>query len=261
MRRKYPIVFVFILLSVIFVSCATAATKKQQEEIPYVANFTYTPDTQAAPGSADVTFAAAEVSYQASAKDTKPWFTYSQFDNLHKAVKEDLTKILVAKGFSVRGPFDAYDLIPYPDKKAIDLWLVPNIELSFKTPEEIYSIEDIKIEVTGTMRVKMQEINTRELMWAKSIPFKFEFLCVDQNGLNYATITWGGGVMVKDVDNKKISKKIASIEFGSDGMIEIAKGIEKEYPAIMATMAKLIDAEEMGIIKKQCREIKNKKGY
>ncbi|MEK6732987.1 MAG: hypothetical protein AABY55_05105 [Candidatus Omnitrophota bacterium] len=160
----------------------------------------------------------------------------------------------------MRGPFDSYDLIPYPDKKAIDLWMIPNIELSIKIPEEIYSIEDVKIEVTGTMRVKMQEINTRELMWAnKSIPFKFEFLCVGPDGLNYASITFGGGVMIKDVDNKKISKKITSVEFGSGGMDEIAKGIEKEYPAIMANISKLIDAEEMSIIKKQCQELKSKK--
>jgi hypothetical protein len=41
----------------------------------------------------------------------------------------------------------------------------------------------------------------------------------------------------------------------------VVKGIEKQYPDFMATMAKLIDAEEMGIIKKQCREIRSKKGY
>lgn len=258
MMRKYLKFLIFSFLFVIFsTGCVTAAVTSN-----YKANFNYTPDTQAAPGSADVIFAVADVSYQVNAKDTKPWFMYSQFDNLHKAVKEDLAKILVAKGFSVRGPFDAYDLIPYPDKKVIDLWLIPNIELSFKTPEETYSIEDIKIEVTGTMRLKMQEINTRELMWTKSIPFKFEFPCKNpgQSGINVESVHWGEGVVSgKEIYNRKINKKIISMELGANSMNEIAKGIEKEYSGIMANIFKLIDAQELTIIKKQCQELRSKK--
>lgn len=132
--KKYLMVLVFSFLSIISsIGFATAAST-QKDEARYMANFNYTPDTQAAPGSAGVTFTVANAAYQAAVKDTKPWFMYQQFENLHKAVPEDLTKLLAAKGFSVRGPFDSYDLIPYPDKKAIDLWLVPTIELSFKTP-------------------------------------------------------------------------------------------------------------------------------
>lgn len=261
MIRKYLIVSAVVFLSVIYTGYAMAASP-QQEVATHVANFNYTPDTQAAPGSAGITFAVGDVSYQAAASDAKTWFMYPQFDNLQKAVREDLTKLLMAKGFSVRGPFDSYDLISYQDKKAIDLWLVPTIELSFKTPKETYSIEDIKIEVTGTMKLKMQEITTRELMWAKSIPFKFEFPCKKpgQNGLNVESIHWGESVVgSKDVYNRKIKKQITSLKLGPSSMNEIAEGIEKEYPAIMADISKLIDVEEMRIIRKQCQELKSKK--
>lgn len=262
MPRKYLLVLMLSFLSVIAFIGFAAAASAQKEEARYVAKFNYTPDTQAAPGSAGVTFTVANVSYQISAKDTKPWFANPQFGNLHKAVAEDLTKLLMAKGFSVRGHFDSYDLIPYPDKKAIDLWLVPTIELSFKTPEETYSIEDIEIEVTGIMKLKMQEITTRELMWAKDIPFKFEFPCKQpgQDWINVESIHWGKGVVgSKDVYNRKIKKQITSIEIGSNSMNEIAKGIEKEYPVIMANISKLIDVEEMRLIKKQTQELKSKK--
>ncbi|MEK6732986.1 MAG: hypothetical protein AABY55_05100 [Candidatus Omnitrophota bacterium] len=85
MPRKYLLVLMFSFLSVIaFISFAAAASA-QEEEARYVAKFNYTPDTQAAPGSAGVTFAVADVSYQqVGAKDIKPWFTYSQFDNLQR---------------------------------------------------------------------------------------------------------------------------------------------------------------------------------
>lgn len=264
MIKKYLIVsavtFLFVISSIGF-----ATAKLSQEEIAmYVASFNYTPDSQAAAGSAGVTFVVANTAYQTSAKDTKPWFMYPQFENLHKAIAEDLTKLLVAKGFSVRGPFDSYDLIPYPDKKAIDLYLIPTISLSFKTPEETYSLEDIKIQVNGTMNLKILEITTRELMWAKSIPFKFEFPCKQpgQSGLNVESIHWGEGVASsKDVDNTKMKKQITSLELGPHSMNEIAKGIEKQYPELMATISKLIDPEEMRMLKKQCQEIRSKKGY
>lgn len=44
-------------------------------------------------------------------------------------------------------------------------------------------------------------------------------------------------------------------------MNDAAKGLEQQYPELMATISKLIDPEEMQIIKKQCQELKSKKGY
>lgn len=44
-------------------------------------------------------------------------------------------------------------------------------------------------------------------------------------------------------------------------MNDVAKGIENQYPDIMTTISKIIDPEEMRIIKKQVQELKSKKGY
>ena len=44
-------------------------------------------------------------------------------------------------------------------------------------------------------------------------------------------------------------------------MNDLAKGVEQQYPDLMATISNLIDPEEMQIIKKQAQEIKSKKGY
>ena len=256
MPRKYLMVlalsFLFVFPSI---NCVIAASSQKEEEI-YVANFDYTPSTQATPGSAGVTFTVGNIRYQASAKDTKPWFMYPQFKNLDKAVRESLNKLLMAKGFSVSGPFDSYDLIPYSDKKAIDLYLAPTIEVSVISPREVYSIEDIKLEVAGKIILEQREIVTRELMWAKSIPFKkFGFPFV------LGIITWERLANTRDAYNKKIKKTIASVELSTANMNDLAKEIEKQYPGLMATIYKLIDPEEMRIIKKQCQELKSKRGY
>ena len=104
MPRKYPILLVFILLSVIFTSFAMAATKKQQTADPYVANFTYTPPAQETPAAAGVTLVIVDL-YQANG--FAPWLAWPQFANFNATLKQDLTKIFEAKGISVRGSFDS----------------------------------------------------------------------------------------------------------------------------------------------------------
>ncbi len=236
MRRKYPIVFVFILLSVIFVSCATAATKKQQEEIPYVANFTYTPESQATPVLAGVTFAIVDL-YQA--EGFAPWLVWPQFANFNATLKQDLTKIFEAKGLSVRGSFDSYELISFQDKKASDMYVIPVLELS-GTPEK-----DFAFTVSGKFTIVLKEIITGELVWSKVIPL---------SSFNAQHL---GTFRPKEKDNPSTISDFLDTENRND----VVKGIEKQYSDFMATMAKLIDAEEMGIIKKQCQEIRIKKGY
>jgi hypothetical protein len=216
----------------------------QQKEPAYVANFEYTPASQAAPNSAGVTFAVVNVFYQSNLDfkpylDLPPWFTWPQFANLDTATKQDFSKLLVSKGFTVLGPFDSYDLIPYSDKKAIDLYLVPTFNLSVLLSREGDSVFDYRIKVNGMITLQLKEILTGELMWSKSIPFKKFDFPLSKPGERI--IYW-----------PKVMDLVAK---------EVAKDIEKQYPELMATISRLIDPEEMRIIKKQCQEIKSKKGY
>ena len=261
MIRKYLMVSVAILLSVISTGCATIPTSKQEvakEVVKYVANFDYTPDSQGAFGSGGVTFAIGNVIYMPSdipsselwMQELVPikkvsngklvWSSFSQFDSLNKAIKEDLSELLMAKGFGIRGPFDSYDLIPYSDKKAIDLYLISALELSFMLKDEKWTATYYStgnVEVNGKITLVLREIVTGELMWTKSIPLtKFEFSYSIRGPYH-------------------VERKFNLI------MNDVAKGIEQQYPNLMATVSKLIDPEEMGIIKKQCQELKSKKGY
>lgn len=240
MIKKYLIVSVVSLLCIISSIGLATAKSAPQEPVTYVANFNYTPDSQAAPGSGGVTFAIGNVNYKTEGKIL--WVSYPQFDNLDKAIKDDLSKLLLAKGFSIRGPFDSYDLIPYSDKKAVDLYLIPTFELSLKFKDKTtsgYSLGDI--EVNGKITLELREIMTRELMWTKSIPLtKFEFPY---------------NVIIPDSARGQV------YDIKPFFMNDLVKGVEQQYPNLMATVSKLIDSEEMQIIKKQCQELKSKKGY
>ena len=240
-----------LLLCLGATGCATAPPPPQAE--PYVANFDYAPQTQEPTGSSGVTFAVGNTGYKTNDKKML-WFTYPQFGNLNSGLKQDLPEILIAKGFSVRGPFDSYDLIPYSDKKAIDLFLIPTVELliTFKdTKQEVENIfaappVDIltgNVEVNGKIILELREIVTRELMWSKNIPFaKFEFPYRVRHSAFY-------------------DKPGQPFDLKPLVMNEVAQKIEEQYPGLMATLAQLIDPEEMRIIKEQAQKLKNQKGY
>jgi len=85
-------------------------------------------------------------------------------------------------------------------------------------------------------------------MWVKTIPFKnFAFpYFVKTTYDKYAKIKKSG------------SNRLYSYDPIFNGM---AKGVEEQYPGIMGTIDNLIDPEEMEMIKKQCQELKSKKGY
>lgn len=251
MIRKYLTVSAVALLSVISIGCATmpASQTPSEETDKYVANFNYIPSAQETPGSAGVTFTIGGITYDYHKDNGVPWYdNTAQLANLPNAIKQDLPNLLTAKGFSVRGPFDSYDLIPFQDKKAIDLLLIPTLELSVAEKEKKHDYANFmltsyldtgKVEVTGKITLELREIVTRELMWAKNIPLtKFEFSYAVSYPINKPSSVWLNAVM--------------------NGL---AKGLEKQYPELMATISKLIDPEEMRIIKKQCQELKNKKGY
>jgi len=246
--------FIILLSSLMIVGCAVPPPGQQMEAKPepYIAEFDYTPDTQAAPNSSGVAFTVSNGSYKTNSKDML-WFTYPQFAELESALKSDLSDILIAKGFSVRGPFGSYDLIPYSDKKNIDMLLVPQVELHIKIKDQKSEVENIwaappvdiltgNVEVSGKVTVELKEIATLVLMWAKSVPFEeFEFSYRVRNCPFYN-------------EKNRIVFDLKPII-----MTDVAKGVESQYPKIMAAIASLIDAEEMNVIKEQCQEVRKDK--
>lgn len=254
-------------------SCLYAAGETAAENIGYVAEFKYapavpekaaaSPEKPAAagkkPAAAELNFAVADAGYKGNKpalKEAKPWFLYPQFAGLKDSLRRDFTAIIAAKGFGVLGPFDSYDLIPYKDKKKIDLYLTPAVELRINTPEEIRSYGDIKVEVDGNIALEMREPMTRELMWVKKVPFaKFD---VPHNLL---AVAWKENLPKEIRLDSTTPKAVNWLWLDLDALFDgIARGLEQQYPKLMGTIDGLIDPEEMGELKKQCLEVRDKKG-
>jgi len=251
MLKKYLIIPAVTLLFIISSIGFATAKPQQQEEPVYVANFTYAPASQATPNSTGVTIATIGIpTYISSSKEF--WFKARQFDNLQDALKEDLPKLFTAKGFSVKGLYDSYEMIPYPDKKKIDLYLVPTLELfitsrgpSVDCPKGVFGI----VKTKGKITLELREVTTKELMWSKGIEFEELKIPVD-------SLSWAPGIKMDQVNDG--TEKAVSVEAVAVTN-EVVKSMEKQYPGIMAGFFSLIDPEEMREIKKDCQELRNKK--
>lgn len=239
-----------------FIWCVMMPAAAQENE-KYTENSDHTTPLEETPDSANVTFTIANTFYKTT--NGIHWFTSPRFADLLGSIQEDLFKVITAKGFNVRGPYESYDLMPFQDKKVIDLLLLPTVELSVMLKDQQEKAENIWVPaadqiqtgnavISGKFILEMKEIATRELMWVKTISFKsFEFPYVNK-------VTY---------DEYAHSKKyrpgqLYSYDLIFDGM---AKGIEQQYPDMIGTIDSLIDPEEMVMIKKQAQEIKSKRGY
>ncbi|MFO7559021.1 MAG: hypothetical protein R6X10_09350 [Desulfobacterales bacterium] len=232
------IVLGFIL---VVLGCVTAPPSTSDWVPPqHVANFDYLPPSQAAVQQSPAVFTVGKAAFKYLGK--KAWLSAPQFANLEKAIAEDLPEILTAKGFGVRGPFDSYDLIPYADKKAIDFYLLPVVTPLVMLPE--YAKSPIK--VTVKIDLELREIFTREMMWSKNLTLA-EFEVPFTSVLNNYTTKDG---------------KVVDMAFRLEALENLmAIEMEKRYPVVMDTIYKLIDPEEMTIIREQAQEVKSKKGY
>lgn len=250
--RKFIILFLFFGMSL-----CMAVPLFAQEKDESAANFNYTPLVEGDTSSVDVTFTVANTFYKTSGGIH--WFASPQFANFSEAIREDLTKILKTKGFSVRGSYESYDLIPYQDKKAIDLLLLPTVELTVGLKDQKEHAENMwqpaadqvqtgNAEVRGRIILEIKEVATQELMWVKTMPFE--------------NFTFPYFIKVKFKEYERIKKSGFSGLYSYDPIFNgMAIGVEEQYSDMMGTIDSLIDPEEMEIIKKQCQEIKSKKGY
>lgn len=217
---------------------------------PYVAAFAYTPPAEKAPNSQGVAVAVAKASLFSSrvinaselwsyqlkvigmadpSTGEMMWFAFPQFYNLAGSLRKDVAEILFAKGFKVRGPYDSYDAIPAADKKNIDLYFIPKLELTFTMnyrTKRAFEGTDTDIEVNGTFTLEVQNMATRESLLRRTVPLERIAFTSHMQPEYY------------------VNDRFNSI------MNEVAKGIERQYPILMNNVSGSIDPQELRSLKK-----------
>lgn len=251
MIRICLLVLAVSLLSIMFLGCSLIPSEQEQAVAAYIPTFGYTPPAQATPGSAAVTFILLNFRMQYKARPGDNWFTYKQFEPLDKGMEEGFMNILAVRGITVRGPFDSYDNIPFPDKKGSDLILKITTEYSLDLQNESATrLEGIfdgqfgynltgKFVLSGKVNLELRETMTRELMWVKNIE-------IPKTEMPYNVST-------------RTSGSIRTVAAYNGILNDVAKAIEQHYPTIMETAWNYLAPEEMRSLKKQAQELKDKK--
>ncbi len=142
--------------------------------------FEYAPNETVVPGSADVTFAVVDtqVNIDGFTAETGD----SLFTDFASSLTKDFMEILTARGFGVKGPFNTYDEMTFPDKNGSDLILTATFEINSdmsRVPLRISSngsrfslnpFAETVVSVKGRIDLVLSESLTNERMWTKSVP-------------------------------------------------------------------------------------------
>jgi len=242
----------FLVLTLLISGCVQPTTKPRTEPT-YVPKFDFTPPSKATTNAANITFALVSPAYHGN----QQWMSVPPFNQIPTDMSKDFEELLIAKGFTIRGPFRSYTEMTYPDKKNSDLILVPDLEigLSFSQLQVItnqppllslrttptYSLAGNVI-ISGRVSLNVLESLTGEKMWTKSVEIP-------------STTVYIKG-------EKEYNRPITQIDFTDKSIVvPIAKQIEKIYDEIMKTSWKYLDPEEMATVKKESLEIRKKIVY
>lgn len=133
-----------------------------------------------------------------TAKIWKLTLTPSGADSIYLPRQNRRQLILTARGFSVKGPFQDYDIMTYTDKEGTDLILTAEVEFSSDTtqirPSSIGRLNG-SIIVTCHVNLVAYESLTRNRLWTKSVaitPITVELISRNMypNGASLATLVF-----------------------------------------------------------------------
>ncbi len=215
--------------------------------------FDYTPKESAKPGSAGMLIALVKP-YYATAFSSGGTELFKRFK---EALGGDIEELILAKGFTMKGPYTAFDEMIFDDKKrtdvAIQIEIVPEFSSREGRWQEHISLLGAsynsytysgKASLIGKINLTGVEPLTNERIWSKS-------------------------VSIPNVENVQIettvkySRPLNGNEILQDPGVynAVGKALQEQYLGIMEKIAAHFDAEEFGSLRPQIKELKSKKGY
>lgn len=181
MKKITFLMMTLVLLTVY--SCGSASSTTKQQRV--AKNYDWTPPSTAPAKSSQVTLVLVNPKYGREFKDEKDPI----FKKFRKNMGIDFEELLVAKGYTIRGPFNSYDEIVFKDKQDSDLLMEVEIDFNYeagqgvlkrsqnftaamfgKTAYDYYL--DGELYMGGKINITLKEPSTSEKLWVKSIPLE-----------------------------------------------------------------------------------------
>jgi len=230
----------FSIIIVVFITVAGCAVHVEPELPRAIITFDYSPP-EMMPGSANLTFAVVGAEIVGGRRGTP----IPLFKTFASNMTKDFSEILTARGFSVKGPFQDYDIMTYTDKEGTDLILTAEVEFSSDTtqirPSSIGRLNG-SIIVSCHVNLVAYESLTRNRLWTKSVaitPITVELISrnVYPNGASLATLL---------VNENKFHN-------------DVGRALESQYTEIMNRIYGYIEPEGMSIVGEAAQKLRQQK--
>ena len=243
-----------------------------------VITFSYTPQKEAAPGSANVTFAV--VGAQLVTQDQQvqaPGSLFQApvplFEDFANTMTKDFIEVLNARGFGVAGQFESYDEIIHPIKESSDLLLTAEVKFIEDMSEVLlgksfsgWNLDTTYYTLQGSCTVKyevtllLSESLTNEPMWTKSItisPFTVQF---DNLSPSYSRFDF---VQFASLYGDRFAQYPVGVFIEKDNKFhaDLGHALEQHYVEVLDKIFTYLDPREMAIVKKQAMELRKRKVY
>lgn len=242
--------FLLFLITLFMAGCFAP---KQVSQPKQTFNFAYTPKESNKPGSAKMVIAFVKPYYATS-------FTSANgelFSRFRDALGNDIEQLLIAKGFSMKGPYASYDEMIFEDKKTVEMAIYIEIAPSFTAQEGGWKMN---VSLLGP------KYNTYSYSGTASLIGKINISGVEP--LTNQKI-WAKSVSIPNVENipietsVKYNHQLTSFELINDPGVynALGKALTAQYAGIMDKISDHFNVEELNSLKQQIKELKSKKGY
>ncbi len=237
------------LLSFLVLASAIAlllASSPQKKTVKMSFTFDHAPKGTVAPGSADISIALVKPYF---ADDWKILENIDLFSRYRDGLNGDVEELLIAKGFTLKGPYDQKADMTYTDKKtaalALDIRIIPSINKSaLKSTGSVkhgFHYSGLLI-FGGRIELSAYEPLSGEKVWSKSAELP------TQN--NIAVIT-----------DRAYTGEATLLDLFEDGGFynPIGQAMQKSYDTALNKLEGYIEKEEFRALLPQVKELKNRK--
>jgi hypothetical protein len=248
---------IFVLMFFLCTGCSVSKQAATPAVTKQTYTFDYTPKETAGSGSASMVLAFIKPGYASG-------FGYARnelFQRFKTGLTGDIEELIIGKGFSLKGPYEARDEMVFEDKKRIDMAMIIEIAPAFtgvngewkskyhmnllNASNSYYSYAySGKVSLTGKINISGIEPLTGEKIWSKSVAIP--------NIENVAIAT-----------QKSYLSTLSDIELMNDPAVYNALGtaLITQYAGIMDKISAHLNVEELVSLKSQIKELKSKKGF
>lgn len=244
------LIFPFIFSATLISGCAVSKPIPQAKQ---TFTFDYTPTESSKSGSAGMLIGFVRPYYA----DNFGTASGELFINFQDALGNDIEELMVAKGFSLKGPYQSFDEMIFEDKKHVETLVQIQIDPRFTAHEGSWKAHPSilgpaftsytykgKVSIVGKINLSGVEPLTNEKIWSKSVLIpNIEHIPIETSG--------------------KYKRMLNDLELINDPSVYnmLGKALMKQYAGIMEKIAAHFNVEEFKTLKGQIRELKSKKGF